>query len=287
MIDARFDYVRPASMAEALEALAADDGSRVISGGQSLLPLFKLGLAQVDRLVDVGGIAELHGISAAPDGGLVIGAATTYREILESSLVAERCPLLPEVAAEVGDLQVRNVGTVGGGLAHADPAADMPAVMLALDAWLVLRSEQGERVVAADGFFRGAFETALSPGELLVEMRVPAQPPGSGSASSQLVQPASGYPLVGVVAVVSRSGSGAGVARVAVTGVGEAPYRATATEAALLAGGTDPSAVAAAAAVVTEGQVVRADLHADADYRAAMAVVHARRAITAALERAA
>ena len=135
---------------------------------------------------------------------------------------------------------MRNVGTVGGSLAHADPAADMPAVMLALDASLVLRSERGDRVVPADGFFRGAFETALEAGELLLEMRVPAQPPGWGWGTSQLVQPASGYPLVGVVAVVAHPGSGPGVsvARVAVTGVGEAPYRATATEAACPARGS-------------------------------------------------
>jgi carbon-monoxide dehydrogenase medium subunit len=286
MIPAAFDYVRPASLSEALSLLAEGDGSQVLAGGQSLLPLLKLRVAEVGRLVDVGSIPELHGISEGADGGLVIGATTTYREILDSTLVAERCPLLVDVVTDIGDLQVRNLGTIGGSLALAHPAADLPAGVLALDASIVLRSDREERVAQADSFFVGPFTTQMEPGELLTEVRIPPQPDAAGWSYQVLRQPASGYATVGVTVVLGRSGGAISHIRVGATGVGEVAYRATATEN-VLAGSTDArSAIESAAAVVTEGQMISADIHADEVYRAAMAVVYARRALEAALDRA-
>jgi carbon-monoxide dehydrogenase medium subunit len=287
MIPAAFDYVRPATLGEALALLADGPGNRVISGGQSLLPLLKLRLAEADRLVDIGGLPELQGIREAPDGGLIIGAATTYREILDSLLVAERCPLLIDVVSDIGDVQVRNRGTIGGSLAHADPSSDMPAAVLAVEATLALRSARAQRAGAALGFFRGPFSTVLEPDEIVIEVRIPPWPANAGWAYEQLVQPASGYPLVGVAAIVARAGPRISQATLALTGVGEAPYRASGTEAALLGADGSAGAIAAAAALATDGQQVRSDLHADADYRSAMAVVLTRRAIEAALRRAA
>jgi carbon-monoxide dehydrogenase medium subunit len=202
-------------------------------------------------------------------------------------LVSERCPLLVEVINDIGDVQVRNRGTLGGSLAHADPASDIPAAALALDATVALRSVAGQRAGPADGFFVGAFSTAIKPTELLIEVRVPALPSGAGWAYRQLAQPASGYSLVGVAAVVARTDGVISHARVGITGVGEVAYRAKAVEAALLGSDASADAIAAAAAHATDGQEVNADIHADATYRAAMAIIHVRRALEAALARAA
>jgi carbon-monoxide dehydrogenase medium subunit len=285
MIPSAFDYTRPASLEDALRILARRPGTRVISGGQSLLPLLKLRLAEVDTLVDIGRLPELQGIREGRDGGVIIGSAATYREVLESPLVAERAPLLVEVIHDIGDVQVRNRGTLGGSLAHADPASDIPAAVLALDATLALRSIEGQRAGPADGFFRGAFDTALRPHELVVEIRVPRQPDGAGWAYRQLTQPASGYSMVGVAAVLAADGERITHARVAITGVGEIAYRAREVEAALLGTDGSPDAVAAAAQRAIDGQQVSSDIHADAEYRAAMSAVMTRRAIEAALAR--
>ncbi|MFN8619418.1 MAG: xanthine dehydrogenase family protein subunit M [Chloroflexota bacterium] len=288
MIPAQFDYTRPASIEEALRILARrDPGTKVISGGMSLLPLLKLRLAEVDTLVDIGRLPELHGIREGADGGVIIGSAVTYREVLESALVAERAPLITEVVNDIGDVQVRNRGTLGGSLAHADPASDIPAAVLALDAMLALRSVEGQRAGPVDGFFRGPFETAIKPTELVIEVRIPKAPAGAGAAYRSLTQPASGYSMVGVAAVVARSGGAISHARVALTGVGEVAYRAKAVEAALLGSDGSADAIAAAAEHAADGQQVNGDIHADAEYRAAMAVVFTRRAIEAALVRAA
>jgi len=288
MIPAQFDYTRPTSIEEALRILARrDPDTKVISGGMSLLPLLKLRLAEVGTLVDIGRLPELHGIREGADGGVVIGSAVTYREVLESVLVAERVPLLTEVIHEIGDVQVRNRGTLGGSLAHADPASDIPAAVLALDGVLALRSVEGQRAGPVDGYFKGAFETAMKPTELVVEVRVPMPPAGAGMAYRQLTQPASGYSMVGVAAVVARSDGRISHARVAITGVGEIAYRAKAVEAALLDSDGSAESIAAAAAHAADGQQVNSDIHADAEYRGAMAVVFTRRAIEAALARAA
>ncbi len=230
MIPATFDYVRPASLDEAL-ALLADPGAKALAGGMSILPLLKLRLASVDRLVDIGRLPELRGIRRHADGGLAIGALTTYDELLASP-DAMAYPLLADALPGIGDVQVRNRGTVGGAVAHADPNSDLPACLLALEAVLALRSPRGERSGPLDGFYTGAFASLLAPDELVIEVRLPAASGSAGSAYASLEQPASGYALVGAAAVVHADGS----ARIGITGVGEVPYRAKAVEAALASG---------------------------------------------------
>jgi carbon-monoxide dehydrogenase medium subunit len=285
MIPAAFGYTRAGSVDEALQILASNAGAKVIAGGQSLLPLLKLRLAAPETLVDIGRLAELRGVRRLADGRVAVGALTTYAELMASE--ATPYGLFKDALPSIGDVQVRNRGTIGGAVAHADPASDLPAVLLALDADLVLRSASGERVVKADGFFRGAFETSLRHDELLTEIRLPAPLGNAGSAYASLEQPASGYAMVGVAAVVIVGDDGTiRRAIVGVTGVSDHPYRATDVEAALV--GTDGSgrAVAAAAANVVGDRTVNSDIHAGSEYRAAMAVVYTRRALEAAVARA-
>ncbi|MET0772886.1 MAG: FAD binding domain-containing protein, partial [Candidatus Limnocylindrales bacterium] len=209
--------------------------------------------------------------------------AVPYAEVLESPLVAERSPLLIEVIEDIGDVQVRNRGTLGGSLAHVDPASDLPAAALALDASVVARSAGGERVVPVSELFAGPFVSTLEPGEIITELRLPGHAAGTGAAYRSITQPASGYSIVGAAAVVTVSGGQVTSARIGITGVGEVPYRATAVEEALVAGGA--SAVASAAAHAADGQEVNGDIHADAEYRTAMAAVITRRALEAAIAR--
>jgi len=284
MIPSAFGYHRATSVDDALSAIsAADGGAKIIAGGQSLLPLMKLRLASAETLVDIGRLDELKGLRPLPDGGLEIGALTTYAEVLDSTALQ----IAVEAISDIGDVQVRNRGTVGGAVAHADPASDLPALGLALDYSVVLRSSRGERVVPLDGFFEGAFETGIAADELVVALRRGPLPGGIGGSYQKLTQPASGYSIVGVAAVVAKSGGSVGHVRVAITGVGEVAYRAKAVEAALA--GTDGSAaaIAAAAAHATDGVTVNSDIHADSAYRTAMAEVYTRRALEAALGRSA
>ncbi|MFI5226052.1 MAG: FAD binding domain-containing protein [Candidatus Limnocylindrales bacterium] len=280
MIPAAFDYARPASLDEALKSLSG--GGKAIAGGQSLLPLLKLRLARTDRLVDIGRLAELRGITRDADGGLAIGALTTYRELLDSpGAMVYAC--LAEAVPGIGDVQVRNRGTVGGAISHADPASDLPAVLLALDATIVARSVGGERRIAATEFFQGAFQTALADGELVTRVTLPPASQSPGSAYRKLEQPASGYSIVGVAAVLGWQGSTVSVARIGVTGVGGVAYRARAVESALIGSDGSAAAISAAAARATDGQTVASDIHADAEYRGRMAQIYVRRAVEAAL----
>ena len=284
MIPAAFGYTRAGSVDEALRILASDDGAKVIAGGQSLLPIMKLRLASPANLVDIGRLGELRGIERLDDGRLAVGALTTYAELMDSPVI--HYGVMHDVLPGIGDVQVRNRGTVGGAVAHADPASELPAALLALDAELVLQSATGTREVKADGFFEGAFTTGLRHDELLTQVRLPAPLDNAGSAYVSLEQPASGYAMVGVAAVlIVGPGNVIEWAGIGVTGVSDHPYRATEVEAALV--GTDGSAgaVAAAAAQVVGSRPVSSDIHAGRDYRAAMAVVYARRAIEAALAR--
>jgi aerobic carbon-monoxide dehydrogenase medium subunit len=283
MIPNTFDYQRAGSLDEAL-GLVGMPGTKVIAGGMSLLPLMKLRLANPERLVDIGRLAELRGVRQLPDGRLAIGALTTYSELAESP--ARFYGLIGDVLPDIGDVQVRNRGTVGGSVAHCDPASDLPAVLLALDAEIVARSKRGERVIAADGFFTGAFTTALADDELITEIRLPGPRDDAGSAFVALSQRASGYSIAGVAAVVMKEGGSAITkAGIALTGVGDAPYRARAVEAALIGNEGTAESIAAAAAHATDGVTVAGDIHADSEYRAAMAVTYTKRAITAALGR--
>jgi carbon-monoxide dehydrogenase medium subunit len=282
MIPAEFSYVRPTSIEEAAQA-AGQPGAKVIAGGQSLLPLMKLRLARPSTIVDIGRIPGLSGTHYLPDGGVEMGALTTYAQVIaETQLEWTR-----EALSNVGDVQVRNRGTLGGSIAHADPASDAPALALALDYSAVLRSPRGERVVPLDGFFTGPFTTTAAEDEILVALRRPPLPDGVGGAYEKLAQPASGYAMVGVAVVLGRSGGTISHARVALTGVADHPYRAKAVEDALVGSDGSASAIAAAAAHATDGVAVNSDIHANAAYRSAMAVVHTRRAIETALGRSA
>ena len=282
MIPAAFSYQRASSLDDALAALAASSGSaKVIAGGMSLLPLMKLRLASPETLIDIGRIAELKRQGPTPDGGYEIGALATYADVIETTPLgfARDCLL------GIGDIQVRNRGTIGGALSHADPASDSPALALAADYSVVLRSVRGERTVPVDGFFTGAFQTAMEPDEILVKAVRGPLPAGASGSYLRLEQPASGYSMVGVCAIVASTAGRISHARVALTGVGEVAYRAKAVEAALLGSDGSPAAVAAAAEHATDGQVVNGDIHANRDYRTRMAVVYTRRAIEAALGR--
>jgi carbon-monoxide dehydrogenase medium subunit len=283
MIPNAFDYQRAGSIDEAL-SLIGTPGTKVIAGGMSLLPLMKLRLASPDKLVDIGRLKELKGVRQLSDGRLAIGALTTYAELADSP--AQHYGLLRDALPDIGDVQVRNRGTVGGSIAHCDPASDLPAVLLALDAEIVARSKRGEKVYPVDGFFTGAFTTALAEDEIVTEVRLPGPRDDAGSAYQALNQRASGYSIAGVAAVIIKEGGSAITkANIALTGVGDVPYRAKAVEAALIGNEGTAEAIAAAAAHATDGVAVQSDIHADSEYRTAMAEVYTRRAIMAALAR--
>jgi carbon-monoxide dehydrogenase medium subunit len=247
----------------------------------SLLPLMKLRLARPGKLVDIGRLDELKGSRATSDGGWEVGALTTYAE----ALAATQLDFTRDCINGIGDVQVRNRGTVGGAISHADPASDLPALLLALDYSAALRSSRGERAVPLDGFFKGAFETDIAPDEILVKLVRGPLPAGTNGSYQKLAHPASGYSIVGVCAVVASSGGSISHARVALTGVGEVAYRAKAVESALMGSDGSADAVAAAAAHAADGQTVNSDIYADRDYRSKMAEVYTRRAIDAALAR--
>lgn len=284
MIPASFDYVRAMSLRDALNALAAGDGSKVLAGGHSLLPMMRFRLAQPGRLVDIGDLAELRGITEHRRGAR-IGAATTYRELLESELLRERYPIIAECTESIGDRQVRNRGTIGGSLAHADPASDMPAVMLVLDAGFNLRSKRGKRTVPAREFFQGPFATALAEDELLIDIVLPPAPKGAGSAYVSQDQAASGYALAGAAAVVARTRKTVKHAVVALTGVSDVSRLVPAADQ-LVGSKGEPEAISRVAAAAVEGIEINGDIHAPADYRRHLTTVMVRRALERALERA-
>jgi aerobic carbon-monoxide dehydrogenase medium subunit len=273
MIPQTFEYTAPKTLDEALELLA--EGAKPLSGGMSLIPMMKLRLAAPDHLVDLGRLKDLNYVLDA-GGSLHIGATTTHQEVASSALVRAKCPLLAQAAAGVGDPQVRNRGTIGGSVAHADPSADYPAALQALEATFVLKGAKSERTVAAADFFLDTFMTALEPGEIVREVIVPVEDAGTGTHYEKVVQKASGFAVVGIAVRIKK-----GWARVGVTGLSNHAYRALAVEKALEGGGD----VQHAAAMVAEGVDANSDLHASAEYRTHLAVVHTARAILVALSR--
>jgi carbon-monoxide dehydrogenase medium subunit len=290
VIPAEFAYERAESVDHALELLAAHGfEAKVLAGGQSLLPLMKLRLARPERLIDIGRLDALRGIGGRADGRLAIGALTTYAELLGDPTVTSLA-LFADALPDIADVQVRNRGTIGGSIAHADPASDMPALLLALGAEVVCRSTgRGERVIPMGSFLQSAFTTVLDPDELIIEIRIPAPSGSYGSAYRRLAQPASGFAIAGVAAVIGRTGAAGDDliddVRIAVTGVGDVPYRAATVEAALRGTKLGSAAIDTAVAGITSGVEVQGDIHANAEYRTAMAVVMARRALEAARER--
>ncbi len=285
MIPCPFEYYAPTTVAEAIELLERfGDEARILAGGHSLLPAMKLRLAAPAVLIDITRIAELRGIST--EGMVRIGATTTWSEIEGHAGLRRAVPALPEAVSLIGDLQVRNRGTLGGALAHADPAADAPAVVLALDARIEARGPTGERSIPVDGFFTDMLTTALQPAEVLTAVVMSPLGAGEGAAYVKYRHPASGYAIVGVAAYVKLTDGQVSACRLAVTGAGPMAVRRSGVEHALL--GTDGSsaAIAAAAAIASEGMDILDDLHAGEEYRRAMVNVYARRALAAAVERA-
>lgn len=283
MIPAPFDYRVPASLEEAVGLLASDpDGTKVLAGGHSLIPAMKLRLAQPQLLVDIARIKSLAYIREEGDQ-ILIGATTTHYQLESSDLLKRICPLLPMCGASIGDVQVRNKGTIGGSVAHSDPAGDWPAAVLALDADVVLVGPNGERTVKATNFFVNLMTTDLQPGEILREIRIRKPSGRFGQAYQKVPHPASGFAVVGVAAhlVLNDDGSCKSVA-IGVTGVGIKAYRAQAVESALAGKSLDDDAIAAAAAHVCNGIDPTTDLYASGDYRCHLAQVHTRRAIKAA-----
>lgn len=282
MIPAPFEYARAASVADALARLSeGGDEASVIAGGHSLLPLMRLRLARPALLVDIGRLDELRYVEA--DGeDVVIGALTTHHEIADSHELAEACPLLARTAVQIGDPQVRHRGTLGGSIAHADPASDLPTALLALDASIVVEGADGSRDIPAAEFFVGPFTSALGAGELVTGVRVPRRD-GARGAYLKFHRRAQDWAIVGVAALVEPDGGAVGRASIALTNMGGTPIRAAAVEEAL-AGAGDEAAIAEAAARVRELDAPPSDEQASAEYRRHLAEVLIRRAVGAALE---
>jgi len=286
MIPTAFEYFRPANLSEALALLEQyKDDAKLLAGGHSLIPLMKFRLAQPRYVIDLGGVKELAYIRESGDH-LLIGAMTRHVEVETSEILRRQCPLLAETAHWIGDVQVRNMGTIGGSLAHADPAADYPAAILALGAELRAVSARGERWIRAEDFFVDMLTTALEPGEILVEVKVPTLKPRTGTAYVKVAQKASGFALCGVAVVLTLDQNGVcqDVA-VGITGIASKAYRARAVEDALRGRAVDASTIADASAKAAEGIDPLEDLHASAEYRAHLARVWCRRAIERARER--
>jgi carbon-monoxide dehydrogenase medium subunit len=283
MIPASFDYVVPKTIDEAVGLLVQHaDNAKILAGGHSLIPAMKLRLAQPQLLIDIGRINDLAYIRE--EGSEIrIGALTTHYQLESSARLKDICPLLPACAASIGDVQVRNKGTIGGSLAHSDPAADWPAAIIALRAQMVAVGPNGERVINADDFFVDFLTTALEPAEILREIRV-QKPSGKFAQAYQKVHhPASGFAIVGVAVHLQLAADGScAAAGLGITGVAAKAYRATSVEGALVGKQLNEQTIAEAAAHVVDGVDVNSDLSASDDYRRHLAQVHTRRAITRA-----
>jgi carbon-monoxide dehydrogenase medium subunit len=274
MIAQNFEYESPTTIRDALALLSTGD-TKVLAGGMSLIPMMKLRLAAPERLVDLSRIPGLTGIKES-GGSIVIGAMTTHHEVEDSALLRAKCPLLAETASNIGDVQVRNMGTIGGSVAHADPAADYPAALLALEAKVRLVSATSERAMSLEDFLVDTMTTAIEPGEILQEVIVPIEAAGIGVSYQKMVQPASGFAVVGIAARVGK-----GFARIGVTGLAGKAYRAKNAEKIM----QDSGDIAKAAAAVTDGVDANSDLFASADFRRHLAQVYTARALTQALSR--
>ena len=284
MIPAKFDYVAPSTVEEALQALSQSDDAKVIAGGQSLLPVLRMRLNAPELVVDIGRIESLRGVRDHGDA-IVIGATTTHADVQNDPLVREHALLITKAVTEVADPQIRHRGTFGGALAHADPAGDLGAPALALEAEFVIAGSGGTRTVPADEFFVDLFTTAIGDGELLTEVRIPKRT-GWGAHYEKFVRVAHQWPIVAIGAAVKVASTDAGAtiseARVGLTNMGSTPLRARSVEQALVGQAASDEAVRAAVASVAEGTNPPSDLNGDADYRKHLATVLTRRAVLAA-----
>jgi carbon-monoxide dehydrogenase medium subunit len=287
MIPAQFDYQAPTTIDEALSLLSANaDEAKILAGGHSLIPAMKLRLAQPALLVDLARIKDLSYIREEANS-ILIGAMTTHYEIESSSLLKGICPLLPECASHIGDVQVRNKGTIGGSVAHSDPAGDWPAAIIALNAVMVTVGTNGERTIKADDFFVDFLTTALLPGEILRQIRIPKPVGRFGHAYQKVRHPASGFAVVGVaVALNLKADQSCESAGVGITGVAAKAYRASDVENSLAGKQIDETVATEAAAHACDGAELNSDLYASAEYRKHLAQVHTRRAIQTAFARA-
>jgi aerobic carbon-monoxide dehydrogenase medium subunit len=288
MIPEPFEYHVPKTLEEAAQLVAQFGGDgKVLAGGHSLVPMMKLRLASPRHLVDIARLDGLRYISEK-DGHIEIGALTTHYRIESSSLLKEKCPLLPLTAQQIGDVQVRNKGTIGGSMVHADPAADWPAAAIALDAELKAASASGERWIPASEFFLDLMTTSLSPEEIVTAIRFPVLPARSGDAYTKHAHPASGFAVVGVAARVTLDEKGhVESARVGVTGIAQAAYRAAEVEKAIMGKAPTAKNLQRAASHAADGIEANGDLYASAEFRVHLATVYAERALAAAAGRAA
>jgi carbon-monoxide dehydrogenase medium subunit len=285
MYPASFEYHRPGTVEEAVKLLSSHkDDAKLLAGGHSLIPIMKLRLATPKHIVDIRKISGLAGVREEA-GAFVIGAMTTHYAVESNAAVKAKCPVLAEAAALIGDPQVRNWGTIGGSLAHADPAADWPALVLALGAEIKAVGPKGARTIKADDFFKDLMTTALGPDEVLTEVRIPVPPAGAGAAYQKHPHPASRFAVVGVAAVLVGSGGRCERASVAVTGVGPKATRAKGVEGALAGKALDAATIAAAAEKAAEGIQATADLQGSVEYKQHLTRVYTRRALEAAAGR--
>ncbi|NVK01036.1 MAG: xanthine dehydrogenase family protein subunit M [Oceanospirillaceae bacterium] len=282
MIPSSFEYHRATSVADAVAKLAANDEAKIIAGGHSLLPMMKLRFAEPPCLIDINGIAELKGITVEGDY-LVIGAMTSENELIASELVAQHCPHLVNVAKLIADPQVRNRGSIGGDIAHGDPGNDHPAVMLSLDAHLVLHGPDGERTVPANGFFLGTYWTALEEHELLVKVKIPVRRAGMGYGYEKLKRKTGDYAVAGASVVVEMNGGQIGDVRIGLTNVAPCAIRAEAAEEILRGQVPSDELIARAAEAVRDACDPAEDLRGDAEYKSNMAAVMFSRAMEKAI----
>ena len=279
MYAAEFDYVRASSIEEAISMKGANDDSSLLAGGHSLIPAMKLRLSTPQKLIDISGLDQLKNISN--NGSYIsIGALCTHKQCAESDIIQSKCPALSDAASVIGDPHVRNKGTLGGVLAHSDPQADYPGVVLALNATIIVEGSGGERTIEAVDFFTGLWETALGENEILTEVRIPTDPANANSCYLKFPQPASRYPYVGCgVSLSSSSGTCLDI-RVGFSGVGEWAFRDSGIESALKGQPLNESTIASAADKAAEGKAVLSDNLVSEEYRRAMAQVYAKRALT-------
>jgi carbon-monoxide dehydrogenase medium subunit len=279
VLPAQFDYLKPSSIEEAVQAYAAaGEDAKILAGGQSLLPILRLRLAYPELVIDLGGISGLTGVTDDGDG-IVIGAMTTHADIIGDELIKQHAPLIAQATETVADRQVRHRGTFGGSLAHADPAGDLPAVALALDAELRVQGPDGERSIAARDFFLDYLTTALAPGEILTSIRIPKLGEGWSTRYEKLNRVAQAWSIVAVAAAVHRSDGTITEARIGLTNMGPTPLRATASEQALAGAPATAEAIASASASAAEGTSAPSDQSAKADYREHLVTVLTRRAV--------
>ena len=283
MVTTNFAYHRPSTVEEAIRLMASHgDDAKLLAGGHSLLPAMKLRLNSPGHLIDLSGLSSLKSISHSGDS-IVIGAMCTHAQIAGNDLVQRHFSMLSQAGNLIGDMQVRNMGTIGGSIAHADPAADWPAGLLAAGATIVIQGSGGRRSVAAVEFFRGLYDTALEDGELITEIRIPVPGEGTSSAYAKFMQPASRFAIVGCAVMLVQSGGVCSDVRVAFTGVSDVAFRDTAVEEALVGKSLTTDIVTAAAANAAQGVDILSDHFASEDYRRHLATVYAKRALMAAM----